>query len=180
MTACGILPDLRRKSVLHFAPEKRLSARLIAANPAQYIKCDLFPQTEDVRKVDILKTPFDGDSFDLVIANHVMEHVEDDGLALSEVRRVLKPGGYAILQTPFVSRLFHTWSDPGIDGDEARLQAYGQEDHVRLYGRDIFDRFEQSGLKAEVKLHRNVLGDFNGQIFGVNEDEPFFLFNKPG
>ena len=92
---------------------------------------------------------------------------------------MLKPGGFAILQTPFSSKLHHTWSDSGIDSDEARLQAYGQEDHVRLYGLDIFERFEQAGLKADVKSHREVLPDIDSVRFGVNESEPFFLFYKP-
>ena len=178
MTACGLLPDLKGMNVLHFAPEKRLSLRIAEGEPGQYIKCDLFPESADVQKVDLLHMPFEASSFDLVIANHVMEHVNDDQQALAEVARVLKPGGYAILQTPYSSMLHHTWSDYGIDTIEARLQAYGQEDHVRLYGRDIFQRFESSGLKSLVKKHKELLAHIEGKKYGVNENEPFFLFQK--
>ena len=179
MTAIGLLPRMPGKSVLHFAPEKRLSQRIRAAEPARYVKCDLFPQAPDVLQVNMLEIQFEDDSFDLLVANHVMEHVADDQRALAEIVRVLKPGGCAILQTPFSSKLRHTWADSGIDSDEARLQAYGQEDHVRLYGLDIFERFEQAGLRADVKSHREALPDIDSARFGVNEAEPFFLFYKP-
>lgn len=179
MTAIGLLPDMSGKSVLHFAPEKRLSQRIREAGPSRYVKCDLFPQASDVIRVNMLEIQFEDDSFDLLVANHVMEHVADDRRALAEIVRVLKPGGCAILQTPFSSKLHRTWSDSGIDSDEARLQAFGQEDHVRLYGVDIFERFEQAGLKADVKSHRELLPDINSLRFGVNEAEPFFLFYKP-
>jgi len=179
MTAVGLLPSMSGLSVLHFAPEKRLSPRILEAHPDRYTKCDLFPQTVDVMRVDLLETPFEDCKFDLVIANHVMEHVADDLVALREVYRVLKPGGYAILQTPFSSKLHRTWSDPGIDTDEARLHAHGQEDHVRLYGCDVFQRFESVGLESHVKHHRELFAEITGREFGVNEDEPFFLFQRP-
>jgi len=121
MTAMGLLTDLSDKNVLHFAPERRLSPKIIAARPESYVKCDLFPQEADVMRVDMLKIPFKENSFDLLIANHVMEHVDDDRRALSEITRVLKSGGYAILQTPYCSRLYQTWSDLGVNTDQARL-----------------------------------------------------------
>ena len=179
MTAFGLLANLSGKRVLHFAPEKRLSLRMAALRPEQYVKCDLFPQSPDVKKVDLLEMPFEPSSFDLVIANHVLEHVSDDQQALVEMTRVLKPGGYAILQTPYSPMLHRTWSDPGINNERARLQAYGQEDHVRLYGRDIFERFESTGLKSLVKQHGQLLAHIEGRKYGVNEREPFFLFQKP-
>ncbi|PQJ96441.1 class I SAM-dependent methyltransferase [Chromatium okenii] len=74
-------------------------------------------------KVDMLNIPFDEASFTLLIANHVMEIVSDDAQALREIHRVLKPGGFAILQTPFSARLDNTWEDAGIDSDEARLES---------------------------------------------------------
>jgi len=97
---------------------------------------------------------------------------------LSEIHRVLKPGGMAILQTPYSSRLHRTWQDAGIDTPEARLQAYGQEDHVRLFGRDIFDRIVAAGFRSDVRLHSELLADVDPDIAGVNAAEPFFLFRK--
>ena len=108
----------------------------------------------------------------------MLEHVDDDLLALSELRRVLKVGGYAILQTPFSNKLTRTFSDPGIDSNYARFQAYGQEDHVRLYGRDIIARIESAGLKSRVATHDEVLADIDPLKFGVNDKEPFLLFER--
>ena len=178
MNAVGLLQQLAGKRVLHCAPEKRSATRVAAARPAQHLKCDLFPSSPDVMKVDLLAMPFEASSFDLVIANHVMEHVADDEKALREVARVLSSGGQAILQTPFSSKLERSWSDPGIDSNEARLNAYGQEDHVRLYGRDIFEHFASFGLTSRVRSHRELLPAIDGRKHGVNEAEPFFLFEK--
>lgn len=72
--------------------------------------------------MDMLDMPFSEETFDMVIANHVLEHVNDADKALAEIRRVLKRDGHAILQTPYSSKLHKTWSDPGIDTPEARLQ----------------------------------------------------------
>jgi predicted SAM-dependent methyltransferase len=179
MTAAGFLPDLSGKRVLHFAPEKRLTGKILAASPDIYIQCDIDPQAVDVMKVDMLNIPFDEASFTLLIANHVMEHVSDDAQALREIHRVLKPGGFAILQTPFSARLDNTWEDAGIDSDEARLEAYGQEDHVRLYGRDIFERFTAVGFESCVGTHDDLLPGYDAMKYGINEREPFFLFKRP-
>jgi SAM-dependent methyltransferase len=132
-----------------------------------------------VVKADMEAMPFADAAFDLVIANHVLEHVDDERKALGEVARVLAPGGFAILQTPYSARLHATWRDPGIDTPEARLQAYGQEDHVRLFGRDIFERIASAGFESHVRRHAELLGDVDPGVAGVNAAEPFFLFRKP-
>lgn len=175
----GLLASMQGKSVLHFAPEKRLARRITAIAPSRYVPCDLYPSTPDVQRVDMLEMPFEDKTFDLVIANHVLEHVDDDLKALAEIHRVLKPGGHAILQTPYSEKLHHTWQDPGIDTDAARLQAYGQADHVRLFGRDIFTRFASAGLVSYVQQHDDVLLDTDEVLLGINPKEPFFLFRRP-
>ena len=179
MRAAGLFDRLHGMRVLHFAPERRLWPMIAAARPVEYVRCDLFPGAPDVMKVDIEAMPFDEASFDLVIANHVLEHVGDDGKAMREVARVLAPGGFAILQTPYSSRLHRTWQDPGIDDADARMQAHGQEDHVRLFGRDIFQRILAAGLESNVGHHGELLGDVDPDVAGVNAAEPFFLFRKP-
>lgn len=169
------LPALR---ILHFAPEKRLAEQIKKSAPIDYVKCDLQPTSEDIRRVDIEAMPFADGAFSLVIANHVLEHVSDDFRALAEISRVLCPGGFAILQTPYAASLDGTWSDAGIESDEARLQAYGQEDHVRLFGRDIFERFARPGLKPCIDTHVGLLSKYDAGLFGVNAAEPFFLFRR--
>lgn len=170
------LDSIKGKAVLHFAPERRLSAVIEAAQPSSYVKADLFPSSPDVMRVDMLAMPFDDQTFDFLIANHVLEHVTDDAKALSEIHRVLKIGGHAILQTPYSPRLKRTWQDEGIDTDDARLVAFGQEDHVRVYGRDIFGRFISAGFQSLVARHGELLPDIDAARMGVNAREPFFLF----
>lgn len=177
--AAGILSAIKGKTVVHFAPESAIKRKIEQAAPARYIRCDLFPRQEAVERVDILAMPFANASVDLLIANHVLEHVADDLRAVAEIRRVLKPGGLAIMQTPYCAKLHTTWKDDGIDDDQARLQAYGQEDHVRLYGLDIVRRFTASGLESRVGKHRELLPDRDPITNGVNEAEPFLLFACP-
>lgn len=180
LSASGLLSTLKGKSVLHFAPEKRLEKKILSANPASYIGCDLYPTRPDIKRVDMLDMDFDAESFDVVIANHVLEHVADDGKALSEISRVLRPGGYAVLQTPYCNKILHTWEDEGIKDEYARLMAYGQEDHVRLYGRDIFDRFGANGFISNVRSHSELLAEKSAKKYGVNASEPFMLFKRDG
>ncbi|MGH7238757.1 MAG: class I SAM-dependent methyltransferase [Candidatus Saccharimonadales bacterium] len=178
MQAMKLLEGMRNKSVLHVAPEKVLSGHIANAKPLHYVRCDLYPQTIGIMRIDILQMEFDSESFDVIIANHVLEHVADDTRALHEIRRVLKKDGYAILQTPYSQKLQNTWQDSGITDKQARFQAYGQEDHVRLYGSDIFNRFASAGFKPDIRTHSALLPDIDAHLFGVNPREPMFLFYR--
>jgi hypothetical protein len=180
LNVSGLMAELRGKTLLHFAPERRLSRYLRSAQLALYVPCDLVPREAGVQEVDMLDMPYEAAAFDVIVANHVLEHVEDDARAFAEIHRVLRPGGIAILQTPYSSRLHRTWQDAGIDTPQARLQAYGQEDHVRLFGRDIFDRIVAAGFESDVRWHAELLGDVDPIVAGVNAKEPFFLFRKAG
>lgn len=179
LRAAGLLPVAADARILHFAPERHLARILAEGMPAQYVRGDLFPTSPQIERLDITAIAYPDDNFDLVLANHVMEHVPDDMRALTELRRVLKPGAYAVLQTPYSASLVNSWSDPGINTASARQLAFGQEDHVRLYGRDIFTRFAAAGFEARVATHRELLPRVDTVRFGVNEREPFMLFRKP-
>ena len=165
--------------VLHFAPERNLAERIRNSRPINYVKADLFPSSLDIVREDITKLSFIDEVFDIVIANHVLEHVPDDAAALREIFRVLKPGGIAILQTPFSSKLMATSEDRMIASAAERLKAYGQEDHVRLYGNDLFVRIEGAGFLPLVQTHEQVLGGIDAKRYGVNPREPFFCYQKP-
>lgn len=171
--------QFQNASILHFAPEEALSKVIESMHPKKWIRADLFPTRPEFEKVDLLAIPYEDSKFDIVIVNHVLEHVPDDIKALKEIYRVLRPGGLAILQTPYCQKLEDTLSDNGIDNDNARLQAYGQEDHLRLYGRDIFTRIESTGFRSRTVSHQQTLSDVSPRYFGVNPEEPLFLFEKP-
>jgi len=174
----GMFEWMRGKSVVHFAPEKHLSRCIMEAGPSYYLKCDLYPRCSDITRMDLLATGLQAESVDFLIANHVLEHVDDDLKAIAEISRVLKPGGRAVLQTPYSGKLRRTWQDDGIVDNASRLQAYGQEDHVRLYGADIFERFVSSGLVSRVGFHQDLLPEVEAKLAGVNAEEPFMLFER--
>jgi SAM-dependent methyltransferase len=178
LKASGLMERLSSLRILHFAPERRLSQRIAGLKPVEYVKADLYPIDDSIIRVDLLDIQFPDSRFNLVIANHVLEHVLDDRRAVREIARVLAPGGHAILQTPFARGLRHCFEDEGITSDSARLQAYGQEDHVRLFGADIFDRFAQNGFQSRVQDHHQLLPQVDSRLAGVNPLEPFFLFQK--
>lgn len=178
LTASGLLPTMKGAKILHLAPERHLQRFIRSAMPAEYIQGDLYPDRQDIEKIDLQAVPYPADYFDFVLANHVLEHVQNDIQALNEIFRVLRKGGHAILQTPYSSVLMHMFEDSGIRNSAARLHAYGQEDHCRLYGRDIATRFEGVGLKSLLRKHSEILIEITDSRQGINPNEPFFLFHK--
>ncbi len=161
---------------LHFAPEATLEARLEGATVSQYVRADLEPARPEVARIDIADIPFPDGHFDLVVANHVLEHVPDDAAALREIARVLRRGGHALLQTPFAPGLLATLESPATADPASRLLLYGQEDHVRLYGRDLVPRILVAGFRAAGGTHTQILPDMDPRLYGVNADEPLLLF----
>lgn len=114
----------------------------------KYITADIESPLAKV-KMDIHQIPFSENIFDVVICNHVLEHVQDDIKAMSEIRRVLKPGGWAIMQVPFFSPVPDvTFEDTTITDPQEREKFFGQNDHVRMFGKDYSKRIERAGLKA--------------------------------
>jgi SAM-dependent methyltransferase len=166
--------------ILHFAPESALSRLIRQSSPAHYTQADLLPDRPEIASIDICHMPFPDRSFDVVIANHVLEHVDSDTGALREIVRVLRPGGQALLQTPFSALLTRTLEDPGVFSAVARRALFGQEDHVRLYGRDFEQRAMQAGLVPCGHSHEALLPDIDPRRYGVNPREPLMLFRKAG
>ena len=164
--------------ILHFAPEPFVRRLIKEQVPLEYVQADLFPTAPEICRVDITHIPFVDGYFDVVIANHVLEHVANDSDALGEIARVLKVDGLAILQTPYAAALAHTIDIPQITSSKARLQLYGQEDHVRLYGADVFERIQSMGFKSMVKSHHEILAEIDPELYGVNVLEPLFLFQR--
>ena len=134
--------------VLHIAPEPCFMKRFEKQHGEKYITADIESPLAKV-KMDIHQIPFSENIFDVVICNHVLEHVQDDIKAMSEIRRVLKPGGWAIMQVPFFSPVPDvTFEDTTITDPQEREKFFGQNDHVRMFGKDYSKRIERAGLKA--------------------------------
>ena len=141
----------RVRSALHFAPEAPIVGWLRSIS-GSYLSCDLEPG-KAMAVEDVTHLSFADDSFDFIWCCHVLEHVADDMAAMREMRRVLAPDGTCVVQVPIWRRV--TYEDPGITSPEARLEAFGQHDHVRLYGFDVKDRLEAAGLRVEMVIVRD-------------------------
>jgi ubiquinone/menaquinone biosynthesis C-methylase UbiE len=136
------------KKVLHMAPEQCFLKRFKNLKNLDYLTADLYSPIVDV-KADICDLPFEENAFDIIFCNHVLEHIEDDKKAMSELYRVLKPGGMGIFQIPQDLNLDKTYEDFSITNPEERAKHFGQYDHVRVYGKDYFDRLRAVGFNVE-------------------------------
>ncbi len=127
--------------LLHVAPEPALAA--VFQRDFDYLSIDLDERRAMVA-MDLTALTFADGTFDAIVCNHVLEHVPDDHIALAELHRVMKVGGWGSIQVPMDGEV--TREDPTINDPGERLRLYGQEDHVRLYGRDFTDRLEAAGF----------------------------------
>lgn len=134
--------------VLHMAPEQCFLSIFKKMKTLDYTTADLYSPLVDV-KADILKLPFEENSFDVVLCNHVLEHIEDDARAMSELFRVMKPGGFGIFQVPQELRRSITYEDFTIKDPKERAKHFCQYDHVRIYGKDYFDRLRKAGFRVD-------------------------------
>lgn len=138
----------QRKKVLHFAPEQCFLKRFKKLDHLDYTTTDLLSPIADV-KADICNLPFKNNSYDIILCNHVLEHIPDDTKAMQELYRVMKPGGYGIFQIPQDLSREKTFEDDSITDKAERAKIFGQYDHVRVYGRDYFDKLRSIGFKVE-------------------------------
>ncbi len=134
--------------VLHFAPEQAFLKRFRKLKNIKYTTTDLNSPIADV-KADICDLPFDDNSYDFIIWNHVLEQIPDDTKAMEELYRVLAPGGTAIVQVPYDRSRAETFEDDSITDRKERAKIFGQYDHVRVYGMDYFDKLSEVGFKVE-------------------------------
>lgn len=133
------------KKVLHFAPEQAFYKLFRNQKNLEYTTTDLLSPLADV-KADICNLPFADNSYDLILCNHVLEHIPDDTKAMQELYRVLKPGGMGIFQIPQDLSRAETFEDDSITDPKERARIFGQYDHVRVYGRDYFDKLRNIGF----------------------------------
>lgn len=161
--------------MLHLAPELALERPLRRVPGLRRITADL-SRTDVMTRLDVTRLPFHDDSFDAIYCSHVLEHVPDDAAAMAELRRVLRPGGWAILQVPVLRDT--TDEDPAVVLPEERLRRFGQRDHVRVYGRDYAGRLERSGFLVRVDDFGQRLIRERPGYFGLDPNEHIYLCRK--
>jgi SAM-dependent methyltransferase len=166
-----------RIALLDIAPSDNLAKVLKEVANMRYVSGDLL-RTDVMEKVDVTAMQFADESFDVMLCNHVMEHVPDDRKAMREIRRVLKPGGWAMMMVPYSLVLEDTIEDPTVETDEERLEKFGQEDHIRIYAlQNYLARLRESGLEPEVI--RVQVDDEEVNKFGLLGERDVIVAHRP-
>ena len=164
-------------SLLHVAPEICFIEPFKALKNLDYKTADIESPWADI-KMDIMNIPLEDHSFDVIFCNHVLEHVDDDLVALKEFYRVLKPGGWAILQSPIYYHLETTYEDPNITDPKEREIHFGQDDHQRIFGKDYDKRLSKGGFEVEEFDFVKSLSNEEIKRLGYDGRESIYLCKK--
>ena len=156
--------------VLHFAPEQCFLKRFRKLKNIDYTTTDLLSPIADV-KADICDLPFKDNSYDIILCNHVLEHIPDDTKAMQELYRVMKPGGMGVFQIPQDLERSETFEDNSITDQKERARIFGQYDHVRVYGRDYFDKLRSIGFKVDEVDYTSKLSEENIEKYCLAKGE---------
>jgi len=164
--------------LLHIAPEPPLEFIFKQQKNIDYLTADMNPEMV-MEQIDITNIQYPENNFDAIICNHVLEHIPHDYKAMSELHRVLKPAGWAILQVPFSKILDKSYEDSSVKTPEDREKIFGQTDHVRIYGKDYAERLRKVGFVVEEYRWTNDadLNNPNNRL-GLNKDEVVFYCRK--
>jgi SAM-dependent methyltransferase len=165
--------------LLHFAPEHALDQVLERLPNLDRVTADLEPRTADL-EIDIKRIALGDASFDAILCSHVLEHVEDDHAAMSELHRVLRPGGFALVLVPLDLEREATLEDPSVKTPAERVAAYWQEDHVRLYGMDIAGRLTDAGFTVTVERLADELPPETVTRYGLVRADVIFHCQRKG
>lgn len=163
--------------ILHVGPAASVRGWLVSFPGVRYISVDLNSPVAEV-KADITDLPFADHSHDLIVCLHVLEHVQDDRQAISELFRVLRPGGKAVIQVP-PSPFEETLEDPTVTDPAERERRYGQYDHVRLCGADYQQRLEEPGFEVTRVDYAQRLNLATRALYEIHAGESFYVCVKP-
>lgn len=161
-----------RPRLLHIAPEVSLMRefRRVYSGTEQYTTADLESPLADMH-FDIQQIPLNAESVDVVICNHILEHVEDDRKAMREIYRVLSHGGWAVMLVPEDRGRATTFEDDTITDPQQRTALFGQYDHRRVYGRDYDARLCEAGFRVERQSPREMFGDEECSTYSLGSDD---------
>ena len=166
--------DLR---FLHMAPEYCFLKLFKKQKNLNYVTGDLLSPWAE-HHFDAHEIPFEDNSFDVVMANHLLEHVEDDRKVMREFHRVMRSGGWGIFQVPIDYKAQDTQEDPTVTDPRERERLYWQSDHVRLYGLDYKNRLEEAGFEVKAIPYPVELGEDMAERYGLMKDELLYFCRK--
>jgi SAM-dependent methyltransferase len=174
----------KKIKLLHFAPEEAFYYIFSENQNIDYVPCDLFPEQfgykggATLKEVNITNIPYHDETFDVVLCNHVLEHIPDDIKAMSELYRVMKTGAWGILQVPIDDNRENTYEDFSITSPKEREKAFGQSDHVRCYGKDYTDRLKSIGFNVKEDDYIKSFSQEELFIFGLISSELIYCCEK--
>lgn len=178
----SLFDEFSYPTILHIAPEVCLKRQFEeryaeSSHPERYITADLESPLAKMH-FDVQAIPLADESVDVVICNHLLEHVEDDRKALAELRRVMKSGGWGVLLSPVDISLAATIDDDGTSTPEERTRRFGQYDHRRAYGRDYPDRLREAGFRVEDVDYSATLSVEERENYALT-GEHLYIVRKP-
>jgi SAM-dependent methyltransferase len=165
-------------NLLNIAPDYATQTKLSSLPNVNYTSVDLDSHLA-MQKADLTNLPFEENMFNAIICYHVLEHIEDDSKAMAELFRVLKPGGWAILQTPIDDEREETFEDFSITSPKERKKIFGQEDHVRIYGKDYFKRLRKVGFDVTENTFIRKFNQSEIEKFVLDKNEKICFCLKP-
>ena len=163
--------------MLHIAPEVALMRKfrkMYASTPDRYVTADLESPLADMH-FDVQQIPLEAESFDAIICNHIMEHVEDDGKALRELYRIMRRGGWGVILSPVELEREKTFEDDTITDPAERTRIFGQYDHRRIYGRDYAARLREAGFEVYDIDYKNELSKAEQELYALPTDHLYIV-----
>lgn len=167
----------KKLDVMHIAPEQCFLPLFKKQKNLNYTTGDLESPIADLH-FDLHNIPLEDNKYDVIFCNHVLEHVEDDHQCMTELFRIMKPGGWGIFQVPIDSTREETYEDPTITTPEEREKHFWQYDHVRLYGLDYPKKLEAAGFKVEAYDYHNDIPEEESKRYRLQPDEKIYLVKK--
>lgn len=164
-------------TLLHIAPEVALMEKLKKVykdDPTKYLTADLESPLAKLH-FDVQDIPLETETIDVIICNHLLEHVTDDKKALHEFYRILKKGGWGVVMCPVDETMEHTKENPSITSPKEREIIFGQYDHVRLYGKDYKDRLEKEGFTVENIVCEDFLSEQERVTHALGYDHIYII-----
>ena len=163
--------------MLHIAPEVALMRKfkkMYASTPDRYVTADLESPLADMH-FDVQQIPLEDESFDAIICNHIMEHVEDDRKALKELYRIMRRGGWGVILSPVELEREKTFEDDTITDRAERTRIFGQYDHRRIYGRDYAARLRETGFEVYDIDYKNELSKAEQELYALPNDHLYIV-----
>ena len=164
-------------TILHIAPEvcmMKQFKKIYSSKPQNYITADLESPLADMH-FDVQQIPIADNSVDIIICNHILEHVESDHKALCEMYRIMRPGGVGIMLAPIDYSREVTYEDDTITDPKQRAEIFGQYDHRRIYGKDYLNRLSAAGFEAEEIDYAAIFSDDSRTLYSFGCDKLYIV-----